>query len=186
METTNPQFQTRYSYKKHSGLSFNTDNPKNVSRTQQHFSKEANVNTIMKKYGKSGLLTDPTINPTRMPMYGDFSNIPTFMEAQNAIIAVKNWFNQLPPEVRSKFDNDAAKCQEWTINPDNKEEAEELGVLPKPCKAKYVSEDGTDITAEVIETRGLFRHGKRINPDGTPFVEPPAPTPTPPPEVPAA
>lgn len=172
MENSPIRPKTRYSYPKYQGLSCSKDNPKSVSRTQQHFGKDANVNTIMKKYGKSGLLTDPTIKPTREPFYGDFSSVPTFMDAQNKMVDVKNWFNTLPPEIRSKFNNNPFECQAWIINPENKEDAQELGLLPKPATAKYTDKDGKDITSEVVETRGLFRNGVRINEDGTPFVEP--------------
>ena len=93
------------------------------------------------------------------------------------VVDIKNWFNTLDPDIRSKFNNDAISCQEWLLNKDNKEEAQELGLIPKPVTAKYIDKDGNDITSEVIETRGLYRNGIRVNKDGTPYLEVVAPTP---------
>ena len=57
---------------------FPEDNPKAISRTQQHFKKEADINHILKKFKKSGLLTDPLHRPTQYPQFGDFTNVTDF------------------------------------------------------------------------------------------------------------
>ena len=129
MENQTIQIKTRYSYAKGPGISFTKDNPKAVSKTQQHFKKEANINCIMRKYSKSGLLTDPTVIPTRTPKFDDYSNVKDFHAMQNMILEIQSYFDSLPADIRRKFDNDPHIMQEWIINPDNKDEAIKLGLL---------------------------------------------------------
>lgn len=130
--------KNRYSAKDSKPLCFSKNNPKSVSRTQQHFAKSANINNIMKKYRTSGLLTDPSIIPTRKPMFGDFSNVGSFMEAQNLIIEVNNYFNSLPADVRMKFNNNIRELEAFIADPANAKEAQELGLFGKAEKAPVV------------------------------------------------
>lgn len=155
---------------------FDKDNSKSVGRTQQHFRKEANINEILKKFKKSGLLTDPRNVPTVPPQYGDFTGVVDFQTAQNKLIAVKRYFDSLPAEIRKKFENSPEKLVYWITNPENAKEAREIGLLPRDLsQVRYFRTlaDGSreDCTAEVIANRGLFVNGKRVNVDGTPYVE---------------
>lgn len=166
--------KNRYSCPKAKGITFHKSNPKSVSRTQQHFKDEANINSIMTKYGKSGLLTDPTKTPTKMPQFGDYSEVADFQTMQNKVIEVNNYFQSLPADIRKMFDNDPQKLQEWISNPENEKEALKLGLLDNKLEnLKYVDETtGDDITQKVIDERGIYIQGKRVNRDGSPYTAP--------------
>lgn len=168
--------KTRYTHQKAKPTIFSKDNSKSVSRTQQHFREEANINSIMDRYNKSGLLTDPAKVATIMPKFGDFTNISDFQTMQNRIVEVKNYFMSLPADIRRRFDNNPNSLLTWMSDPENTKEARDLGLIGRDLSnVRYTKEleDGSivDITDEVIQNRGLFVNGKRVNRDGTLYVE---------------
>lgn len=176
MANQNIQISNRYNRPKGEGLSFDKSNPKAVSRTQQHFKNECNINSIMKKYEKTGFLTDPTKIPTRCPQFGDFSNIVDYQTLKNKQIEIDKYFSSLPAALRVHFNHNPQELMEWIIKPENKQKALEMGLLNHDLSnVKYVDDKGNDITDEVIKTRGLFINGHRVNKDGSPYVEPKPP-----------
>lgn len=173
-QTTKPK--NRYTHEKTKPTMFSKDNNKSISKTQQHFKSEADINLVMKRYNTSGLLTDPSKVPTVMPKFGDFSNVQDFHSMQNKLIEVKNYFMSLPSETRKLFDNNPQNLLSWIADPKNLKEARELGLLPRDLsQIRYTKEDENgsiiDITDEVIQNRGLFVNGKRFNKDGTLYQE---------------
>lgn len=118
----------RFNYENDCGVDCSRDKV----RTQQHFKDEADVNVIMRKYAKTGILVDPSQVRSRVPQFGDFTQVD-FHSMQNAIAAAKAAFMLLPSDVRSKFDNDPALAIEFAANPENNAEAVKLGLLDKSC-----------------------------------------------------
>lgn len=118
-----PKFRTAYDRDIVEGITF--DEP---SMAQQHFKDECDVNNILRKYESTGLVTH-VANGT--PSYGDFSSVLEFQEAQNILIEAQDAFDALPASLRKRFDNDPALMLEFIENPDNREEAEKLGLLNK-------------------------------------------------------
>jgi phage internal scaffolding protein len=72
--------------------------------TKQEFAEECDINSLMARYQKTGMLP----GSDRRPMYGDFSNLPDFMEAQEILRSANEAFMALPAVVRRQFDNDPA------------------------------------------------------------------------------
>lgn len=103
------------------------------SRTQQHFKDECDIDRILKKYSATGFLVDP-LAPRRQPLFGDFSESMSFMEAQNRVAAVREAFEALPSALRDRFANDPYRLLAWCEDPANFEEAVELGLLTPPPK----------------------------------------------------
>lgn len=103
------------------------------SRTQQHFKDECDIDRILKKYSATGFLVDP-LAPRRDPLFGDFSESMSFMEAQNRIARVREAFDSLPSQIRDRFANDPYKLLAWCEDPANEEEAIKLGLLTPPPK----------------------------------------------------
>lgn len=99
-------------------------------RTKQQFKKDADINNIMNKYRKTGVLTDPITQ--RQMFFGDFANIPDFVEVKQLVQSVNNSFDALPSEVRAKFKNDPTEAFKFLEDPKNKEEAIKLGLIPAP------------------------------------------------------
>lgn len=100
-------------------------NCKDKSLTVQDQRGETDINTIVKRFGLTGEL--PTA--VRLPEDGDFTNVGTYQEALNAILAAEATFMEFPPDVRSRFDNDAGKFVDFFARPENRDEAKKLGFL---------------------------------------------------------
>lgn len=97
-------------------------------KTQQQFANEVNINEIMAK-AKRGIM--PEFKQSQ-PVYADVSGEEyDFQVAQNIIVQANQMFLELPEKIRERFNNDPAKLLDFVNNPDNKAEAEVLGLLPK-------------------------------------------------------
>lgn len=98
------------------------------SLAKQSFAEEADINTIVRRFGLTGQLPVGV----RAPTYGDFTGIDNYHEAANAIAAANEAFERMPAEVRARFENDPGKFVDFCSEPENAEEALKLGlVLPK-------------------------------------------------------
>lgn len=101
----------------------------NKGRTQQQFKDETNINNIMRKYERTGVL--PEMRKEVQSEYGDFSNVATYQESLNLVINAHEAFDSLPARVRREFGDDPLKMVAFCENKDNLERARELG-LAKP------------------------------------------------------
>lgn len=116
-----------------------------VKKTKDSFAKECNINNIVKKFVKTNSL--PVIDGNAF--YGDFSNIPDYQTALNRVNAVSAVFRSLNADVRARFKHDPANMLEFVSNPDNRDEAVKLGLLPKPkTNPTYVDKDGNPIVKD--------------------------------------
>lgn len=86
---------------------------------------EVDINTIVKRFGLTGQLPVGV----RAPTYGDFDGISDFHEAANAIAESYEAFDQMPAEVRRRFDNDPGKFVDFCSDDSNREEAIKLGLI---------------------------------------------------------
>ena len=99
------------------------------SLTKQSFADECDINTIIKRYNETGYLTDPTVKATRIPSFGDFTEVPSYQEAQNKLIEADNAFMALPSAIRSRFNNDPGQLIAFLQDDANAAEAAELDRL---------------------------------------------------------
>lgn len=112
-----------------SGLSFKDENgDPQPSKTEQHHRQRCNVNTILKQYDKTGLITH--VNRAKA-QYGDFSEVNEYQESLNIVVSAQNAFNALPSDVRERFGNNPGLFFEFATNPDNAEKMVELGLAEK-------------------------------------------------------
>jgi len=72
--------------------------------TKSEFADECDINAIMDRYQKKREL--PESARSAAARFGDFSQVPTFAEMQEKIIAANEMFMSLPATVRKLFDND--------------------------------------------------------------------------------
>lgn len=100
-----------------------------VTMTEQHHVGETNINSIMRKYRKTGELpTPPSGN-----VYGDFVNAQDFHNTQNRLIEANDQFMEMPSDLRTRFDNDAGKFFGFVNDPQNLEECRKIGLIgPEP------------------------------------------------------
>lgn len=115
----------RSAYRPHDRVVFHSSRP---GRTRQEFAQECDINVIMRRYAKSGVLPG-----TQRPLkYGDFSEVPDFMTAMNVINEAAAAFAALPALVRRRFDNDPGEFIQFVQNPENLEECRRLGLAEVP------------------------------------------------------
>lgn len=82
--------------------------------------------------------------------YGDFSNPLDYHEAMTRVADAKSDFMSLPAEVRAKFDNKVEKLIEFVSQPDNLQEAHELGVLPEGLNHEQAIEQSKEKAAKAV------------------------------------
>lgn len=102
-----------------------TDTP-GVSRTKQSFKDESDINHIMARYLKTGIIDFTAKNA---PQYGDCTGIE-FEAGMQLIARAQTMFEELPSAIRARFENEPAQFLEFVQNPKNAKEARELGLLP--------------------------------------------------------
>lgn len=108
-------------------VQFFSDDP---GRTEQAHENDTNINKIMAKYVKTGEFPHTARGPGQ---YGDFASHADFHAAQNQILDARAQFMSIPAEIRREFDNDPGAFLDFINNPDNDEQAREMGLLePKP------------------------------------------------------
>lgn len=106
------------------------------SATLQSFRDDADINCIIARYENTGVLVDPSVPVSRTPNFGDFSDLPTYQEAQNVIIAAKNAFDTLSAKIRERFHNDPAAYYDFVRSlkkgSEAYDEAIALGIVNRP------------------------------------------------------
>lgn len=117
METN---FRTAYS----TPLRVSLDLSKN-GKTKQSFKEECDINTILAKYKKTGVLDFVNENQAH---YGDVTGID-FRIAMIEVAKVTELFDQMPGSMRSRFQNDPAIFLEFIQDPENRPEAIKLGLI---------------------------------------------------------
>lgn len=95
------------------------------SMTKQSMHDESNINMIMARYEKSGLI-EHTANYGAQ--YANMPNLNDFHEAMNLVTDAQQMFQELPAEMRSEFRNDPGEFLDFVTNPDNMDEMVEMGL----------------------------------------------------------
>lgn len=105
---------------------------KGPSKTRQEFAAECDINTIMKRFGKTGVITHYS---ARQPQYMDLGDgVPDMMQAMNTFIVAEQAFMRLPAAVRKEFDNDPSAFVNFALEKENLPKMREWGLAP-PEKA---------------------------------------------------
>ena len=113
---------------KHPGVVFNAP-----TLCQQHFRDECDINNIMARFMKTGLL--PSVNSGSYDFF-DAGESLTYHDACNLIAKADEVFGSLPASVRARFNNDPGEYLAFFEHPENYEEAVKLGfAFPKPPAA---------------------------------------------------
>ncbi len=120
------------------------------SRAKQSFLEECDINTIMRKYEKTGLLDHTN---THQGDYGDFLGYEDYQSSLNQLLQAQEMFASIPAQIRAKFDNDPATFVDFAQNPENLAEMRELGLAP-PEAPKPPTEETPPPATPVAETPG--------------------------------
>lgn len=93
--------------------------------TEQAHKRMCDVNEIIKKYDKTGLITHISQYEAR---FGDMNGME-FKTAQDMVASAQSNFEALPSEIRNMFDNSPAALLDFMDDPSNREKAIELGLI---------------------------------------------------------
>lgn len=118
------KFRTKYDQHMQKRVQLTT--PAEEGRTKPEFKDDCNINKIMARYRKTGLL--PESARASAARYGDFSSVPDFLEMQNRIIAAEHLFESLPAVVRKQFNNSPHEFISAAQTPEGRELMVKLGL----------------------------------------------------------
>lgn len=126
------KFQSAYSDK----VKVKTIN-KQPTMTKQALKDDADVNNIIRKYEKTGILQNANNFEAQ---YGDFDSTD-FNEAMNIVAEATSLFEQVPSDIRAKFKNDPGAFIDYATDPVNNEQMVKWGLanpIPKPTEPSPV------------------------------------------------
>ena len=101
------------------------DDGKPLYTTEQSHKKECDVNQIIKKYDKTGLIQHVSRFEAK---YGDTRGVD-FKAAMDLIAGAESSFETLPAKVRKRFKNSPKEMLDFMDDPKNREEAVKLGLI---------------------------------------------------------
>lgn len=93
-------------------------------RTKQQFREECNINNIMKRYEKTGVLKHVNL---REPQYG-LVPATDFAEAMRIVTDAQETFNSLPSELRKRVGHSPEEFLRFYANSENAAELESYGL----------------------------------------------------------
>jgi len=103
------------------------------SLTQQSQAEEADINTIVRRFGLTGHMPQSV----RAPTWGDFDGVWDYRTALEAISEANNAFMEYPAAVRARFENDPAQFVDFCSDPANLGEMASLGLaIPRQTSSQ--------------------------------------------------
>lgn len=131
-------------------------------RTKQSFKAECDINVIMERYQKTGVLDFAQKHEAQ---YGDCTGLD-FTAAMQVVVDARNMFNDLPSSVRARFGNDPAQLLDFVQHPENREEAIKLGLVqPMTAQAPLPPEPSKPAAG----APGEAPKGPKLGSDGKPI-----------------
>lgn len=111
-------------------------------RTKQEFKEECDLNVLMRRYEKTGVL--PSARMVQ-PRYVDAFDLPSYQESMQIMADAERAFMALPARVRGEFDNDPEKFVAFAQDEKNVDKLREWGLAkapepaPEPVEVKVVN-----------------------------------------------
>lgn len=148
------------------------------SRTKQSFKEECDINNILKRYQRDGLLSH--VNKYQ-GVYSDLGTVEEYHSSMNQVIAAQAAFDSLPSSIRLRFANDPAKFLAFVDDPRNGKELVEMGLAtarPVPessasQRAQYAGgEDDDDEPGTPLPPRRKSTIPERSKREGKPATPP--------------
>lgn len=128
------------------------------SLARQEFAEEVDINTIVHRFGLDGQMPENI----RMPTSGDFTNIPDFQSAMNALRAAQESFDAMPARVRARFHNDPAEFVAFCDDENNRTEAIRMGLVTE----KIPEPEPTPMKVTVVESTPAIPPTPKEKPSG--------------------
>jgi len=100
--------------------------------TRQAHVDECDINRIMARYLRTGILPGSSSN---VPRYVDVTGVGDYLEAQLVLQNARSHFQAMPSRIRERFGNDPLAMLEFLSQDENREEAIKLGLVRGEVKA---------------------------------------------------
>lgn len=139
------EFVTAYGPKTKVTLDCSVDG---AGRTKQSFKEECDINNIMSRFIKTGVLDFTQRN---QPRYGDCTGLE-FQTCMDIVAKARTMFAEMPAALRGRFDNEPAKFLDFINDDKNREEARELGLLRPESVAPTAPATATADAPQVAAT----------------------------------
>ena len=94
--------------------------------TEQHHTDTCDINKILAQFMETGIMPQTNVNP----QYGDVSDVD-FTQMQNQLATAKTLFEELPEQVKARFNNEMHTFLHFAENPDNIPELVDMGLAVK-------------------------------------------------------
>lgn len=115
--------------------------------TSDEFAEESDINVIMARFGKTGVLPENFA----MPASGDFTGLSDFKTAMDMVVAAQQEFLKVPAEIRKRFANDPQLLMEFLEDGSNRDEAVKLGLVQAPPeKTRDMVQAVDELAAKIV------------------------------------
>jgi len=109
------------------------------SMTRQEFADECDINVIMERYEKTGVISHVQ---KAAPMYLDYTAVPdNLADAMAMLNDADTAFMSLPAKVRREFDNDPLKFVDFAQKPENLDQMRQWELAPPAPKPEPKAPD---------------------------------------------
>jgi len=136
-----------------------------TSRVQEHFKDEVDINKIVAKYRKTGVITHVQRVKEK---YGEFLDIFDVAGQLDKVAKANQAFDQLPSELRNKVGNSIPKFLEYIQDPQNLDQCVKWGIYKK----KPVEEPAAGNPAGASEPQAVPGAKKNGQPKKLPVMQP--------------
>lgn len=146
--------------------------PDGGGRTKQSFKAECDINNIMARFVRTGVLD---FTNRRQAQYGDVTGLE-YQSAMDLVVRAREMFAELPSAVRSRFQNEPGQFLDFVQDPANAEEMVKMGLATaRPMVATGGSDappKGAAVDADgVVEPARVGGRGGDTTPPSQPPLE---------------
>ncbi len=136
-------------------------------RTKQSFKNGTDINRILAKAHKTGVISH--LNKYGA-IYGDFSDMPDLLQANERLARGQQIFDELPSEVRAEFRQEIGEFYKYVNDPANKDDlATKLPALAEPGRQHRILDPaiqaGIQEAFEAIAATGAGTAGGTMVPE---------------------
>ena len=121
------------------------------SMTDQQWKDETDVNKIIEKHKKVGVISHLS---KKQGQYADMSNISSLQESLIKIQSASMKFKELPQELRDKIHNDPLQLEGFLTDPKNNEYLESLGLKSSKKAPDKDLKGEPDASSQRSESKG--------------------------------
>jgi phage internal scaffolding protein len=137
------------------------------SRTEQSHKADCDINNIIAKFDRTGLLVSRN---DKTPDYG-FATSQSFQDAMFVVAQAQTMFNEMPESVRERFEHDPAKLLDFVNDPNNAKDLVDMGLAtarPEPAPIFDSEQLRTALTQALSDVTPPDPAGKGVTKEESP------------------